>query len=67
MQDRGITRDLDWGVPVPDAPEHVMYVWADALTNYVTGVGYPDRDSPSFQKFWPAVKRILNPIWRWSL
>ena len=36
---------LDWGIPVPDAPDHVMYVWVDALTNYITGVGFPDESS----------------------
>lgn len=58
---RGGLRDLsvsrttfNWGIPVPDDPEHVVYVWLDALTNYITAVGYPDTDSASFQKFWPA-------------
>ena len=58
---RGGLRDLsvsrttfDWGVPVPDDPKHVMYVWVDALTNYITGVGFPDETSESFKKYWPA-------------
>jgi methionyl-tRNA synthetase len=42
-----------WGVPVPDAPGHVMYVWLDALTNYVTGCGFPDETAERW-KFWPA-------------
>src|SRR6516225_7484062 len=43
LQDLSISRTtLSWGVPVPDAPGHVMYVWVDALTNYITGVGFPD-------------------------
>ena len=43
LQDLSISRTtFDWGVPVPDHPEHVMYVWVDALTNYLTGVGFPD-------------------------
>ncbi len=61
LRDLSISRTtFDWGVPVPDAPNHVMYVWADALTNYVTGVGYPDRDSASFQKFWPADVHVIG-------
>ena len=43
LQDLSISRTtFDWGVKVPDDPEHVMYVWVDALTNYITGVGFPD-------------------------
>jgi methionyl-tRNA synthetase len=41
-------------VPVPDDDAHIMYVWLDALTNYITAVGYPDGESDMFQKFWPA-------------
>ena len=57
---RGGLRDLSvsrttfsWGVPVPDAPGHVMYVWLDALTNYITACGFPDEDAPRW-RFWPA-------------
>lgn len=42
-----------WGIPVPGNPEHVMYVWLDALTNYITAAGYPDQ-SGDYAKFWPA-------------
>jgi len=45
---------FNWGVPVPDDPAHVMYVWLDALTNYITAVGYPDTGSVDFSKYWPA-------------
>lgn len=45
---------FNWGVPVPNDPAHVMYVWIDALTNYMTAAGYPDTDSESYKKFWPA-------------
>jgi methionyl-tRNA synthetase len=44
---------FNWGIPVPDAPGHVMYVWLDALNNYVTGCGFPDETAPRW-KFWPA-------------
>jgi methionyl-tRNA synthetase len=55
LQDLSISRTtFDWGIPVPDAPGHIMYVWVDALTNYITGVGFPDVESESFRKYWPA-------------
>lgn len=55
MRDLSISRTaMSWGVVVPNEPKHVMYVWLDALTNYLTGVGYPDVASDSYKKFWPA-------------
>ena len=46
LQDLSVSRTtFDWGIKVPGAPEHIMYVWVDALTNYITGVGYPDTES----------------------
>jgi methionyl-tRNA synthetase len=55
LQDISISRTtFDWGIKVPGAPAHVMYVWMDALTNYITAVGYPDVESASFQRYWPA-------------
>jgi methionyl-tRNA synthetase len=55
LKDLSVSRTtLDWGIPVPDAPGHIMYVWVDALTNYITGVGYPDETSETFKKYWPA-------------
>ncbi len=55
MRDLSISRTaLSWGVAVPNEPKHVMYVWLDALTNYLTGVGYPDTESESYKKNWPA-------------
>lgn len=55
LKDLSVSRTtLDWGIPVPDAPGHIMYVWVDALTNYITGVGYPDEKSETFKKYWPA-------------
>ena len=50
---------FDWGVPVPGSPNHVMYVWVDALTNYITGVGYPDRPE-EFAKYWPADLHLIG-------
>jgi methionyl-tRNA synthetase len=61
LQDLSISRTtLTWGVPVPGAPKHVMYVWVDALTNYITGVGYPDENAPAFKKFWPADLHVIG-------
>lgn len=55
LTDLSISRTtFNWGVPVPDDDKHVMYVWLDALTNYMTAVGYPDQDSDSYKTFWPA-------------
>ncbi len=61
LQDLSISRTtFDWGIRVPDADEHIMYVWVDALTNYITGVGFPDTDSPQFKKFWPADLHVIG-------
>jgi methionyl-tRNA synthetase len=55
LQDLSISRTtFDWGIKVPGAPSHVMYVWMDALTNYVTAAGYPDVEGTDFQRYWPA-------------
>jgi methionyl-tRNA synthetase len=61
LQDLSVSRTtFDWGVPVPEGPGHVMYVWVDALTNYITGVGYPDEQSELFKKFWPADLHVVG-------
>jgi len=61
LQDLSVSRTtFDWGVPVPGDPKHIMYVWVDALTNYITGVGFPDETSASFQKYWPADAHIIG-------
>ena len=55
LRDLSISRtSFDWGVPVPGDPSHVMYVWVDALTNYLTGAGFPDTESDLYQRYWPA-------------
>jgi methionyl-tRNA synthetase len=54
LNDLSVSRTtFSWGIPVPDAPGHVMYVWLDALNNYVTGCGFPDETAPRWG-FWPA-------------
>ena len=61
LQDLSISRTtFDWGVPVPGDPKHVMYVWVDALTNYITAVGYPDTDSEMFRRYWPANLHVIG-------
>ena len=55
LQDLSVSRtSFRWGIPVPGDPAHVMYVWLDALTNYISAVGYPDTGSPAWTRFWPA-------------
>ena len=60
LRDLSISRTtFDWGVRVPRDPEHVMYVWVDALTNYITGVGFPDESDPNW-RYWPADVHIIG-------
>jgi methionyl-tRNA synthetase len=60
LLDLSISRTtFDWGIPVPGNPKHVMYVWVDALTNYITATGFPDRDGPK-SKFWPASAHMIG-------
>ncbi len=61
LQDLSVSRTtFDWGVPVPGDPKHVMYVWVDALTNYITAVGYPDTNSETFRRYWPADLHVIG-------
>jgi len=60
LKDLSISRStFNWGVPVPGDPKHVMYVWVDALTNYITGVGYPDK-ADAMWRYWPADIHIVG-------
>ena len=55
LKDLSVSRTtFNWGVPVPGDSEHIMYVWLDALTNYITAVGFPDTEAPLYRRFWPA-------------
>ncbi len=51
---------IKWGVPVPDDPSQVMYVWCDALANYVSALGYGADDDENFKKFWPADLHVIG-------
>jgi methionyl-tRNA synthetase len=61
LQDLSISRTtFDWGVRVPGSDGHIMYVWVDALTNYITGVGFPDTGSEKFKRYWPAALHVIG-------
>ncbi len=62
LQDLCVSRtSFKWGVPVDFDPDHVVYVWIDALSNYITGIGYdPDGSSEQYKKFWPADAHIIG-------
>ena len=60
LKDLSVSRtSFDWGVPVPGSPGHVMYVWVDALTTYMTGVGFPEREG-EYARFWPANVHLIG-------
>ncbi len=60
LRDLSVSRtSFDWGVKVPGSDNHVMYVWVDALTNYLTGLGFPD-ETPEMAKFWPASLHLIG-------
>ena len=63
LQDLCISRtSFDWGIPVKSDPKHVVYVWLDALTNYITGLGYDcdGNSAPQFDKYWPADLHVIG-------
>ena len=60
LEDLSITRTtFKWGIPMPNDPDHVIYVWVDALINYVSAIGYPN-DTKRFEKFWPADVHLIG-------
>ncbi len=60
LKDFSVSRTtFDWGIPVPGDPSHVMYVWVDALTNYLTATGYPDAHAER-ARFWPAAAHVIG-------
>lgn len=70
LQDLSVSRlrtSVNWGVPVPDDPQHTMYVWFDALTNYITAIGFGNEQQEravGFEKFWPALHLVGKDILR---
>ena len=61
LQDISVSRtSFDWGVKVPFDPKHVVYVWIDALTNYITALGYGSDDTTLFEKYWPADLHMMG-------
>jgi methionyl-tRNA synthetase len=70
LQDLSVSRlktSVEWGIPVPDDPTHSIYVWFDALTNYITAIGFGNEERErkvGFEKFWPAVHLVGKDILR---
>jgi methionyl-tRNA synthetase len=61
LRDLSISRStFSWGIPVPDDPKHVIYVWMDALSNYITALGYGSDDVRLYEKFWPADLQMIG-------
>ncbi|MCU7558407.1 methionine--tRNA ligase [Macrococcus capreoli] len=60
LEDLAVSRtSFDWGIKVPSNPKHVVYVWIDALTNYISALGYLSEDDSEFKKYWPADVHIM--------
>jgi methionyl-tRNA synthetase len=61
LRDLSISRStFSWGIPVPDDPKHVIYVWLDALSNYITALGYGSEDTRLYDQFWPADVHMIG-------
>jgi len=61
LRDLSISRStFSWGIPVPDDPKHVVYVWMDALANYITALGYGSNNTSKFEKYWPADVHMIG-------
>jgi methionyl-tRNA synthetase len=61
LKDLSISRTtFDWGIRVPSDDKHIMYVWVDALTNYITAVGFPNDKSDMFRRYWPAALHVIG-------
>src|SRR5215475_10607237 len=65
LRDLSVSRStFSWGIPVPDDPKHVIYVWYDALANYITALGYGQSDTGKYEKFWPGTHMVGKEIVR---
>jgi methionyl-tRNA synthetase len=61
LEDLSISRaNFKWGIPVPDDPDHVLYVWVDALTNYISALGFGLDNNEKFKRFWPAQFHLIG-------
>ena len=61
LEDLSVSRtSFDWGIQVPGDPKHVIYVWVDALSNYITALGYRSDDESLFNKYWPADVHVVG-------
>jgi len=61
LRDLSVSRStFAWGIPVPDDPKHVIYVWLDALANYITALGYGSSDTAKYEKYWPADVQMIG-------
>ena len=61
LRDLSVSRStFQWGIPVPDDPKHVIYVWLDALSNYITALGYGSDDTTKYEKYWPADVQMIG-------
>jgi methionyl-tRNA synthetase len=61
LRDLSVSRtSFDWGIPVPGDPRHIMYVWLDALTNYITALGFPETEGNDFARYWPADIHVIG-------
>ena len=61
LKDLSVSRkSFSWGIKVPNDDDHVIYVWLDALTNYLSALNYPNKDDPLFKSFWPASVHLIG-------
>lgn len=61
LKDLSISRStFKWGIPVPGDDNHIMYVWIEALSNYLTAIGYPDEEGEAFKKYWPTCVHLVG-------
>ncbi len=61
LRDLSVSRStFSWGIPVPDDPKHVIYVWLEALANYITALGYGSEDTDKYDKYWPADLQMIG-------
>ena len=61
LKDLSVSRkSFSWGIKVPDDKDHIIYVWLDALTNYLSAINYPDTENTNYKKFWPADIHLIG-------